>query len=145
MSFIRRKRVHKRTSEGRKDYFYYYRVENYRIEDCPKPQQRVLDYLGTAEEAIAKLESLETGSEEKSRLLLKLQKMVGKELGTTTQSTAIEQGAEPRQAGDRFSWDGQEFTVESVGLRYLKLRDAQGCSAAYDLQQRHLVQLQPSA
>ncbi|MBD1995028.1 hypothetical protein H6G00_00075 [Leptolyngbya sp. FACHB-541] len=85
MAFIRRKRVHKRTSEGRKDYFYYYRVENYRADDCLKPKQRVLDYLGTADEAIARLESSEANQEEKTKLLARLQSLIGEELGTTPQ------------------------------------------------------------
>jgi hypothetical protein len=84
MAFIRRKRVHKRTSEGRKDYFYYYRVENYRADDCPRPKQRVLDYLGTAEEAIAKLEASQASQEEKTKLLARLQSLISEELGTTS-------------------------------------------------------------
>ncbi len=85
MAFIRRKRVHKCTSEGRKDYFYYYRLENYWTDDCRKLKQRVLDYLGTAEEAIARLESSEANQEEKTKLLARLQSLIGEEIGTTPQ------------------------------------------------------------
>jgi hypothetical protein len=85
MAFIRRKRVHKRTFEGRKDYFYYYRVENYRADNCHRPKQRVLDYLGTSEEAISKFEASEVSHEEKAKLLARLQSLISEELGTTLQ------------------------------------------------------------
>ncbi|MBD1869504.1 hypothetical protein H6F95_19835 [Cyanobacteria bacterium FACHB-471] len=85
MAFIRRKRVHTCTSEGRKDYFYYYRLENYWTDDCPKPKQRVLDYLGMTDKAIAKLEASEANQEEKTKLLARLRSLIGEELGTTPQ------------------------------------------------------------
>jgi hypothetical protein len=78
MAFIRRKRTHKKTADGdRKSYFYYYRVENYRVEGSKTPKQRVLAYLGDAQQAIAKLEECD-GYEQKE--LQRLKEMIEAEL-----------------------------------------------------------------
>jgi hypothetical protein len=87
MAFIRRKRVHKKTKDGeRRNYFYYYRVENYRTADSKLPKQRVLAYLGDASTARDRLaEEKENWSE---REVLQLQKFLESEQKTSTSPPA---------------------------------------------------------
>ncbi|HEY9301447.1 MAG TPA: hypothetical protein VIQ31_34805, partial [Phormidium sp.] len=79
MSFIRRKRVHAKVKDGRKSYFYYYRVASERRDG--KVVQVLKDYLGTAEEAIERLEQVEMDQAERQKLLSKLEAWVSEELG----------------------------------------------------------------
>lgn len=87
MAFIRRKRVHKKTKDGeRRNYFYYYRVENYRVADSKLPKQRVMAYLGDASTARDRLaEEKENWSE---REVLQLQKFLESEQQASTSPLA---------------------------------------------------------
>lgn len=78
MSYIRRKRVHKRTASGKKSYFYYYRVDSVRSDDG-KVRQVVRSYLGTAEQAIERLEAEALDEAERSALRQRLETMIGEE------------------------------------------------------------------
>lgn len=80
MAFIQRKSVPKKMKDGdRKKFHYYYLVETYREEG--KHKKRVVDYLGTAEQAIAKLEASGADEQEKSKLRTRLEQLIADEAG----------------------------------------------------------------
>jgi hypothetical protein len=78
MSFIRRKRVPKNLKEGRKSYFYYYRVESIRSPES-KVRQVIRSYLGTADQAIDRLEAEQLEAAELSALRQRLEVLIGNE------------------------------------------------------------------
>lgn len=79
MSYIRRKRVHKKLSSGRKSYFYYYRVDSVRTAEG-KVQQVVRSYLGTAAQSVERLEAERIEEAERSALRQQLEALIGEEM-----------------------------------------------------------------
>jgi len=77
MSYIRRKRVPYKTKAGKRDAIYYYRVEGIRTDG--KVKQVVRDYLGTATEAMSRLDQVNVDEQEMDKLKSKLNDLIQQE------------------------------------------------------------------